>query len=146
MSEGKLKFYVVYGDPIALARSRYARGRFYDAQKHIKLTWGIDISRQHDNEPMFSGPIGMDVIFYMPIAKSTPKTRAESIKDQWHIFKPDSSNLLKFVEDAATEICFKDDCIIVKQTIEKVYDDGKGPRTEFTFYEIKGLRKHRELK
>lgn len=145
MNDSKSRFYVIHGDPIALARSRYSRGRFYDSQKHLKLIWGIDIARQHDNNPMFQGPVGMDVIFYLPIPKSSIK-KTETLKDQWHIFKPDSSNLLKFVEDAVTAIVFKDDCILVKQNIEKVYDDGNGPRTEFVFYEINSRREHRDLK
>ena len=141
----KLKHYVIKGDPIALARARQTRGRFYDAQKNLKLVWGINLRNLHDDYGYFDGPIFMDVIFYMPIPKTASQKKKCQLQDQWHIFKPDSSNLLKFVEDVATTISYKDDCIIAKHCIEKVYDDGKGPRTEFIFSELKGRRNHREL-
>lgn len=139
------KLYVIPGDPVALARARAFRGRFYDAQKNIKLVWGINLKNQHMDEPFFEGPLFMDVIFYMPIPKNCSVKKINEIKSQYHFIRPDTSNLLKFVEDVATEICYKDDCIIAKQSIEKVYDDGKGPRTEFILSELKSKRNHREL-
>lgn len=139
------KLYVVMGNPTALARARHAGGRFYDAQKHNKLVCGMDIRKQHEEAPFFKAPISLDVIFYMPIPDSVAAKKRPSMKDQWHIIKPDSSNLLKFVEDVATEICYKDDCIIAKISLEKVYDDGKGPRTEFVLMELETPRQHREL-
>ena len=125
------KFYVVYGDPVPLARARYGKGRFYDSQKHLKLVWGINLSRMHGNDKMFKGPLFMDVTFYMPIPCVVAKYRRGITFNQWHYIKPDSSNLLKFIEDVATGICYEDDCIIAKQSVQKCYDDGKGARTEF---------------
>lgn len=140
-----IKHYIVYGDPIALARARVTRGRVYDAQKHIKLVWGLDLVKQHNSEPFLSGPLFLDIIFYLPLPKSASKKKLESMQGQWHIYKPDSSNLLKFVEDVATTICYNDDCIIAKQSIEKIYDDGNGPRTEFILSELKNKRESRRL-
>ena len=137
-----IKHYIIQGDPIALARARCKSGRFYDSQKNTKLVWGIKLKNEHNDDYKFEGPIFLDVIFYMPIPKTKKKL---SLADQWHIIKPDADNLLKFICDVATNICYNDDCIIAKQSIEKVYDDGKGPRTEFIFGELKGRRAHREL-
>jgi len=141
----RCKFYVIHGDPIALARARLSRGRFYDSQKHLKLIWGIAVSKQHNYEHFFEGPVFMDVIFYMPIAKNISLKRKTALYDQWFISRPDNTNLTKFVEDAIETIAYKDDCIIVKHSIEKVYDDGNGPRTEFILQEIHGFREHRDL-
>lgn len=145
MIEARTKHYVVWGDPLALARARQTRGRFYDSQKHIKLVWGIDIKKQHDEEVYFQGPVFMDVIFYMAIPTTASLKKKEELRDQYHIIRPDNSNLLKFVEDVGTTICYHDDCILAKQLLEKVYDDGKGPRTEFILRELLGKRQHREL-
>lgn len=145
MNEAKVKHYIVSGDPIALARARQTRGRFYDSQKNHKLVWGINLKNQHDDLGYFCGPVFLDVIFYMPIPQTASQKKKLDMKDQWHFLRPDSDNLLKFICDVATEICYKDDCIISKQSVEKVYDDGKGPRTEFIFSELKGRREHREL-
>lgn len=145
MDNSYFKYYIVYGDPIALARARHTRGRVYDAQKHIKLVWGMDLVKQHANAPMFKGPVFMDVIFYLPLPQTASQKKRDLIIGQWHIFRPDSSNLVKFCEDVATSICYQDDCILAKLSIEKVYDDGKGPRTEFVLRELK-KREARELK
>jgi len=139
------RVYVVKGDPVALARARVSRGRFYDSQKHLKLIWGVELEKQHNGQPFFIGPIFMDVIFYMPIAQNLSEKRRQLLYDQWHLSRPDSDNLLKFICDVATSICYKDDCIIAKYNVEKVYDDGRGPRTEFILSELSQKRTHREL-
>lgn len=138
MRSHRSKKYVIMGNPIALARARHSRatGHVYDSQRHIKLVWGIDLARIHDDEPYFIGPIQMDVVFYLPIPTSYSQKRKDKVRGQYHFIKPDTSNLLKFVEDVCTKICYHDDCIISKFFMEKVYDDGKGPRTEFTFTEL----------
>jgi Holliday junction resolvase RusA-like endonuclease len=127
---------MVEGNPIALARVRYSRGNFYDSQKNLKLVWGISLSNQHNDEPLFVGPIWMDIIFYLPIAKKCPGKLRQDLINNWHLCKPDISNLCKFLEDVCIGICYEDDCLIAKETIEKVYDDGNGPRTEFTISEL----------
>jgi Holliday junction resolvase RusA-like endonuclease len=142
----RYKHYVIKGDPVALARVRFSRvGGIYDSQKHIKVVWGIDLQRQHNEEPFFSGPLFMDVIFYFPIPKNCSRKRAKELAGQYHISKPDSSNLLKFVEDVATKILYNDDCIIAYHCVEKLYDDGNGPRTEFVLRELVNKRPKREL-
>ncbi len=140
----KSQVYVVHGNPLALARARCSRGKVYDSQKHNKLLWGLDLSRQFAGTELFKGPLGMDVIFYFPIPTTYSTLKKENTKSQWHIFRPDCDNLIKFVSDVATSICYEDDCIISKITSEKVYDDGKGPRTEFVLYSL-DKRTHREL-
>lgn len=142
----RTKHYVILGDPIVLARARYGRGKFYDSQKNSKLVWGIGLKNQHDETPFFTGPLLMDVIFYMPIPATLSAKKKLATQNQWHFLRPDSSNLVKFVEDVATTICYKDDCIIAKHSIEKVYDDGQGPRTEFILSELKERREARILK
>lgn len=140
----KSKVYVVHGNPVALARARCSRGKVYDSQKHNKLVWGLDLSKQHETNLHFKGPLGMDVIFYFPIPTTYSSLKKENTKSQWHTFRPDADNLIKFVCDVATSICYEDDCIISKVTSEKVYDDGKGPRTEFILYSL-DRREHRDL-
>jgi len=136
MKKLRTKHYIIEGNPIALARCRYARGHIYDTQKNLKLVWGITIANQHNDEPMFEGPIWMNVIFYMPIAKRcSGKLRADTIGN-WHIFRPDLSNCVKLLEDCCINVLYKDDCIIAKETVEKRYDDGNGTRTEFTISEL----------
>ena len=49
--------YIVPGDPIALARCRFGKGRVWDSQKDLKLYWGIHLTNQHKRKSMFSGPL-----------------------------------------------------------------------------------------
>lgn len=126
------------GDPVALARARHSRatGHVYDSQRHIKLVWGIDLARIHDEEPYFIGPIQMDVSFYLPIPASYSAKRKDKVRGQYNPLRPDLDNLLKFVCDVANKICYHDDSIITRVVSQKLYDDGQGPRTEFTFTEL----------
>ena len=65
----KEKTYVLLGNPVPLARARHANGRVYDSQKQQKFCAGILISRQHDNEPQFEGPIELEATFYFTWTK-----------------------------------------------------------------------------
>ena len=140
-----MKIYIIRGEPVALARARVAHHRVYDSQKQLKLLWGLELRKQHSNDPVLQGPIFLDVIFYMPIPGSYSNKKRVQLNNQWFIFKPDSSNLLKMIEDIAQEICYKDDCTISKISVEKVYDDGNGPRTEFILTELKEKREPRKF-
>jgi len=72
-----------------------------------------------------SGPIRAQFQFLMPI----PKYRKTEIVERllsgdivWHFVKPDTSNLIKFYEDAFNEIVFGDDCQIADLSGWKQYD------------------------
>jgi Holliday junction resolvase RusA-like endonuclease len=135
--ELKFKRYVIKGEPVHLARARHSNGRVYDAQKHIKLVNGLQLVEQHEG-PFLCGPLELDIVFYMPISKTSLK-RAEQMKGTPHIYTPDLSNLIKFVEDIATNIIYKDDCLIASIIAKKMYD--LDSRTEFTITEIKNGKK-----
>jgi Holliday junction resolvase RusA-like endonuclease len=67
--------------------------------------------------PMFPAdvPLAMTVDFYM--------TRPKSAKRIHHTVKPDCSNLVKTVEDAANGILYHDDAQITRLLIRKGYGD-----------------------
>lgn len=123
--------YIIQGPPAPWSRVApdYRHRRMYDTQKNLKLIIGIELSKQHDLRDLFEGPIQVDWRFYLEIPPTLKKKR-----EQWigkpHATKPDISNLIKFYEDVANKILFKDDCQIALGTWSKVYDDN--PRTEFT--------------
>lgn len=124
--------FVIPGDPTPLARCRFGKGKFYDSQKNLKLVWGIYIKNQVTPElnkilPLHDRALFLDVVFYFKI----PKTK-KNVQGHYHIFRPDTSNLIKFVEDAATSVLFNDDCIIAHINAEKRYSNE--PRTEFSFH------------
>ena len=131
------KKYVLFGTPIPLQRPRYSPGKIWDSQKAAKITCSSQLEDQHGKSPLFSGPLHMSVTFYMPIPKTCAKKRIPTTQNSYHSIKPDISNLLKFYEDIANGILYKDDACICSTHAEKRYDDGCGVRTEIELWEMK---------
>jgi Holliday junction resolvase RusA-like endonuclease len=126
--------YTVKGTPIAWARCAPGhKGQLYDTQKHIKNVYRIGIESQHGRRPMYTGPLGLVAKFVFPMPKYKMK-HWESLNDTPHTNTPDSSNLLKFLEDAIVGLLIPDDRIIANIQVSKMY--GFEPRTEFKLIEI----------
>lgn len=121
--------YVVFGDPTPLARARHVGGRVYDSQKIAKSIFGMNLKEQHNKKPLLKGSLHLDILFYMPIPDSWSTKKKLNHKNTPHICKPDTSNLLKFVEDCGVGVLYHDDCIIYSVNVKKLYDDGNHPRT-----------------
>lgn len=126
----RMKEYIVPIRPISWMRPRINGKRFYDGQNADKVAFGLHLLNQHNNEPLFSKPISLEVIFYMPIAP----TKKERVESSWHSIVPDIDNLCKFLEDAIKDVLITDDRIICSLSAKKVYS--KQPRTEFTIREL----------
>jgi Holliday junction resolvase RusA-like endonuclease len=125
--------YVILGAPAPWSRAapNFQNRKIYDTQKNLKLIVGIELTKQHNDRPLFEGPLHIDWCFYLEIPASY---RSKKVSGKPHAFKPDISNLIKFYEDVANKIIFKDDCQIATGTWKKVYDEL--PRTEFTIRKI----------
>lgn len=122
--------YVIPGNPMALARPRFGiKGRVYDAQKPQKLIHGITLQSQHNDEPFFTGPLHLIMRFFFPMAQKRPH-----LENCWHTQRPDLSNCIKYYEDIATGICYKDDALITKIDATKFFS--AIPRTELTILEL----------
>ena len=130
------QIYIINGPPIPWARAGLNRstGTIYDTQLGEKFDYQLQLKQQQDINGFFKGPIHIDVTFFMAIPKSWSAKKADENRGKPHAKKPDFSNLLKFIEDAATGILYIDDCLIYAVTGRKIYDDC--PRTEITLREI----------
>ena len=74
----------------------------------------------------FSGPTQVECRFWFGI----PKSRERKLKDgDWHTQRPDADNCVKSVWDAMNQVCFADDCVVVKMSATKQWTSGC-PRTE----------------
>lgn len=125
--------YCIIGNPIPLQRPRFSYGHVWDAQKKLKHEWGLQLQKQSTSQFFKAVPLHLEVDFYMPLPRIAISKRA-SFENRWHIIRPDTSNLIKWVEDAATGILYDDDCIIVSIQATKRYS--QSPRTEFFFEEF----------
>jgi Holliday junction resolvase RusA-like endonuclease len=121
--------FVIKGDPIPLARARMGKYSIYDSQKHEKFVASMQLTHQMTGIKKFSGPLEIDVKFYMQI----PKAKRNKLGKP-HFYKPDLDNLLKMLNDVCNHIVFNDDCLIYKVSACKVY--GYIPSTEFIITEI----------
>lgn len=123
--------YTIAGPPVQWERvaPNYAKRTLYDTQKAVKLMIGIELTKQHNDQPLFDGPLRIDWRFFMEIPFSVKKKKPHMIGKP-HSSRPDSSNLIKFYEDVCNGIIFRDDCLISHGSWQKVYDEN--PRTEFT--------------
>ena len=90
------------------------------------------LNRLWHGKPL-EGQISMDVTFFMSIAKSTSRKRANAMIGKPHSSKPDLDNLLKLLCDALNGIVFKDDSQIWNLTSEKQYHSY--PRIEVSIEE-----------
>lgn len=122
--------YVFDGAPVPMMRPRLTKYGIWDAQSHLKKDLKMVLQLQHSNKPLFSGPLELEIVFFMPIPTSWSKKKKDSFVGKDHIIRPDLDNLIKLPLDVCNLIIFHDDCIISRICAKKVYD--YEPRTELT--------------
>lgn len=124
-------YYCIEGNPIPLARGRIGHGarRIYDSQRDLKIITGINLQNQHGDQPIYHGPLHLDITFYLKMPKLSMR-KSLMVANTYHPHKPDISNLIKWVEDVANTIIYHDDAQIASITSRKIYNEN--PRTEFT--------------
>jgi len=128
--------YIIPGEPQALARPRFSSRsrRVYNPMRHEMLILSITLQSQHNNQPLFEGPIHLDVIFFMPYPSKLTKAQRKDIEGSYHFTRCDLDNMVKFLADIGNGILYKDDAIISSISAKKVYSDN--PRTEFSFQSL----------
>lgn len=113
--------------PVPKARPRFTRaGRTYtpkktaDYEKAIAAVWR-QVTKNFKYDP--EQPLYVNLVFGLPIAKSTPKGKAEQMAQGIirHTKKPDADNLAKAVMDALNGVAWEDDSQVVRVSIFKEY-------------------------
>lgn len=125
--------YIIDGKPMPLSRPRFSNGVVYDSQKATKNRVSFELKAQHDG-PVFTGPLRLDVIFYMPVPDSMRRKKEDKVTYTPHFKKPDIDNLIKFLLDCSNGILFEDDSQIAIINASKIYSNLG--RTEFTITEL----------
>jgi len=104
--------------------------------------YGIELARQHAGERKLSGPLHLDIVFYLPINTAHCRRKKNPLppeinNERLHVFRPDLDNYLKFILDAMndTQTIFQDDCQVARITAKKIL--GNPSRTELTLSEIR---------
>lgn len=124
--------YVILGEPISWKRPGGMRYR-YDMQKNEKLLTGIELERQHGDKPLYTGPLDVELSFFVSYPQKISRKAVRVMKD-WVITTPDLDNLEKYILDCCSGILYPDDKFVVKKLGIKVYD--LNPRTEIIIREL----------
>lgn len=133
--------FVVYAVPKGKARARIGGGinghvHGYTPKSTVEfektIAWAYKTARQG----LFpeGTPLKLTATFYMPIPKSASVKLKRSLVGAWHVKKPDTSNVVKSVEDALNKLAYADDSQIAWLDCKKVY--GEEPRLEIEFTEL----------
>lgn len=123
--------YIIPGNPVPRPRNRRPSSREWNARKQIKLKYILELSRQHNDQPLLTGPIAIDINFYLPI-KQLPQHK--KLVGSPHARTPTLAALIVYVEKAATGVIFKKECTIASIHSKKLYDEN--PRTELTIRKL----------
>lgn len=98
----------------------------------------IALLSKHRPALPLDGALKLTVKMVFPIAASKSKKQKELLEGAPHAKTPDASNCLKHLEDCMQRVgFFHNDCQIAEHYLEKIYDDGHGPRWEVTLEELK---------
>lgn len=112
------------------------------AKKYFAYKQVIALFSKKYFKKAITGPISIEIVFYMPIPKNG-KSKGKKVNiGQIHVIKPDIDNLIKGVFDSLNKIAWKDDAQVYEVHSKKVYStnpgialelwelDNDGPKTE----------------
>ena len=122
---GMTKPITIEGIPKAQKRHRFGKGFVYDPSKKDKAQL-LPLLRSQLGSLPTAKPVGVALVFYMPIPKSYTKKKKALMQDETypHTNKPDIDNMMKFYLDCLPF----DDKVIYKIEAEKIYSPR--PRVE----------------
>ena len=134
--------FTVMGEAVGKGRPKFARrGNFVTAYTPAKTKDYEALVQEAATKAMgvrkpCAGAIQLNLDVKVAIPKSWSKIKRESaLKNTiYPLTKPDSSNILKGIEDAMNDIVFVDDSQIVNLSVTKRYSDK--PRVEIRVYEV----------
>jgi len=134
--------FTVEGVPVAKERPRKAKdGHFYTPQKTKDHEELIQQFWMANGKKFVEGAIGMTVKAYFNIPKSASKVRVAQMqnKEIRPTSKPDTTNVIKLVEDALNGLAYRDDSYIVRIVGEKYYS--LEPRLEVEVFSLSTLER-----
>jgi Holliday junction resolvase RusA-like endonuclease len=139
--------FTIPGTPVPQGRPRVTSTghAYYDkrTQGYRDLVKQCAIAAQEGREPL-TGALAMFVDCVLPIPQNWPVHRKQAaIHGMWHILRPDSSNIIKGIEDSLNGIIYEDDSQIALLVGAKSY--GTEPEAKVTIYQLNNLNNPRWL-
>lgn len=131
--------FTIPGTPVGKARPRVTRYGAYTPEKTVNYETLVKemFAIKYPKHEMLEGPLKMEIRAFFPIPKSTSKKKAALMAtgEIRPTKKPDTSNILKIIEDALNKIAYNDDSQIVSSCIDKYYIED-APYVEVVIKEI----------
>lgn len=144
MSEQKSKVsFIILGEPVGKGRPKFSTQGGFTRAVTPKMTINYETLVKMEYQAQCGGymfdsdaALGMDIIAYKPIPKSTSKKRRELMLGNLILptKKPDWDNVGKIVCDALNKIAFCDDTQIVDGRVIKRYSEQ--PRVEVVIWQL----------
>lgn len=129
MKTQKIRFRID-GEAVGKQRPRFTRsGHTYTPKKtvsyenYVKLCYRDAELQTPDYQPVRTGPFTLEVVTYMPLAKSKPK-KYKALAKAGRLSpmkKPDWDNIGKIISDALNGIAWEDDKQITDAIVRKRY-------------------------
>lgn len=120
---------IIEGLPVPWAAHKGYGKRSFNPRFKEKEYYQWQIKSQWNIAHPITGPVGLSIIYHLPIPKGTSKIRRLQMLHgrSHHIKKPDIDNLNKFLCDCLKTIVFEDDSQVWTLVAEKIYSDA--PKT-----------------
>lgn len=115
--------YVLEGKPVGIVKSReLIKRKQWDDQVELKARLAVSLTTQHDDQPLYEGPIVLQATFYFKFPQYVSREKLAKVSGKPHVSSPAMSELLQFVEWMGRGILFTNDCIIAAIDAKKCYD------------------------
>ena len=114
-----------------------------DASGEPGKNWRADCkhtARQVYQGPLLDCALSLDLLFVFPRPKGHYGTgknagNVKAVAPRYPIGRPDTTKLIRAVEDSLTSVLYRDDSLIVSQTARKRYGDNPGVHVSLNYQE-----------
>ena len=110
--------YVIEARPEGKKSVRGDRGAKWNPSKKTMTDWGWQLKAQHKNNPLFTGPLHLDITYAFKRPKSHSKKRQEVM---WHTNLGDLDNIHKTLGDCGQDVLWDNDKIICSTYERKIW-------------------------
>lgn len=129
------------GSKRAFYNAKLGRSLIVDASnnKDWRASLGVYAQQARGSEPLYDEPLKLTVIFVMPRPKNHYRANGELKPNapKYHSSRPDTIKLTRCLEDALTNVLWRDDSLIVIEDLRKCY--GKEPGAQVWVQTIKEI-------
>lgn len=131
------------GSPIGQGRPKFStingHAKAYDPEKSRNYKAYVRLlatqAMKEQGFEMIEGPCSLDILAFFEVPKSKSKKFREAALSglEYPTKKPDIDNIIKAIQDALNGLAYKDDALIVKLGVVKLYSEI--PRVEVSLIE-----------